>query len=211
MRIDAEGGLNSCALGRVTFSAVHTNLETGFALDRRWYLMSSSMERSKKPDLLLLGRVLAASGVPYAIIGGVALQVHQAEPRTTLDIDLAVKDREELPRRALLEAGFVESGRFERTENWRGPDATPIQFSDDPALAGAIGRAGTIEIDGVPLKIIEPGDLVREKLRAARDPARWRSKRIEYLADALSLVEADPELRATLSDEDRADLDRLPA
>lgn len=47
--------------------------------------MTSTVERSKKPDLLLLGRVLAASGEPYAIIGGVALQVLQVEPRTTLD------------------------------------------------------------------------------------------------------------------------------
>lgn len=173
--------------------------------------MTSTVERSKKPDLLLLGRVLAASGEAYAIIGGVALQVHQAEPRTTLDIDLAIKDRDRLPRRALLDAGFVESGRFERTDNWHGPDATPVQFTDDPALAGAIDRSETIEIEGVRLKIIGRSDLLHEKLRAARDPARRRSKRIQDLADALSLVEADPALRATLSDQDRADLDRLPS
>jgi len=36
---------------------------------------------------LALARVLAEAAVPYAIIGGVALQVHHTEPRTTLGID----------------------------------------------------------------------------------------------------------------------------
>ena len=34
------------------------------------------------------------------------------------------------------------------------PDGTPIQFTDDPALAAAIARAGTIELDGVPLDLV---------------------------------------------------------
>jgi hypothetical protein len=42
------------------------------------------MERTKRPALLALVRIFAEAHVPYAIIGGIALQVHQAEPRTTL-------------------------------------------------------------------------------------------------------------------------------
>jgi len=42
------------------------------------------MERSKEPDLLLLAELLAASRIPFAVIGGVALQIHAREPRTTL-------------------------------------------------------------------------------------------------------------------------------
>lgn len=172
--------------------------------------MASPTERSKKPDLLRLAAILAAADLPYAIIGGVALQVHQAEPRTTLDIDLAVKDRALLPRRALLSAGFAETGRFERSDNWRGPDQTPIQFTDDPALSGAIDRAQAIDLDQVPLRVLTVIDLLHEKLRAASDPARRRSKRIQDLADAVSLVEADPELKNVLSEREIAQLDGLP-
>ncbi|HVG24417.1 MAG TPA: hypothetical protein VND45_09710 [Thermoanaerobaculia bacterium] len=39
-------------------------------------LVRGEMETSKKPALASLARVLQESGVPYAIIGGVALQVH---------------------------------------------------------------------------------------------------------------------------------------
>jgi hypothetical protein len=55
-------------------------------LDRQWFWLRGEMERTKRPALLALARVLAGAGVPYAIIGGIALQVHQTEPRTTLDI-----------------------------------------------------------------------------------------------------------------------------
>ncbi|MDP9122473.1 MAG: hypothetical protein M3O15_14080 [Acidobacteriota bacterium] len=184
-------------------------LETGFLLDRRWHWMRSEIERSKKPALLVLGRILAEADVPYAIIGGVALQVHQSEPRTTLDIDLAVTDRRLIPRARLTEAGFVESGSFVHSENWTGPEATPVQFTDDPALAGAVARAEVLELEGVPLRIIRRGDLLHEKLRAGADPARRRSKRLQDLADAQALLEQDPKLAAELTGAEQAILDRL--
>lgn len=168
------------------------------------------MEGTKKPALLALGRILAETATPYALIGGVALQIHQAEPRTTLDIDLAVADRRSIPRLALAAAGFVETGRFPHSENWLGPESTPVQFTDDPALADAVLRAEEIEIDGVPLRVIGRSDLLHEKLRAAVDPARRRSKRLQDLADAQSLLEADPNLETELRPDEKTALDRLP-
>jgi predicted nucleotidyltransferase len=189
---------------------MRNGIETGFLLDRQWHLMRSEAEQSKRPALLLLGRVLAEAGVSYAIIGGVALQVHQAEPRTTLDIDLAVLDRKEIPRQRLLAAGFAETGQFAHSDNWAGPDGTPVQFTDDPALAGAVARAEWIDLEGVRLHVIRRGDLLHEKLRAAADPARRRSKRLQDLADAQGLLETDPAAAAELTAEEKAILQRLP-
>ena len=62
-------------------------LDIGFLLDCQWHTLRGQMETTKRPALVTLARVLAATGTPYAIIGGVALQIHQADPRTTLDID----------------------------------------------------------------------------------------------------------------------------
>jgi len=139
----------------------------------------------------------------------VALQVHQAEPRTTLDIDLAVADRAEIPRRRLAAAGFGETGRF-APENWIGPDGTPVRFTDDPALAAAVARAPEIVLEGVPLRVIGRGDLMHEKLRAAADPACRRSKRLQDLADAQALLEADPAAAAELTDQEKAAVSLLP-
>ena len=185
-------------------------LEVGFMLDRQWYWLRGEMERTKRPALLALARVFAAAQVPYAIIDGVALQVHQTEPRTTLDIDIAVTVYAQIPRAQLEAAGFTWTGQFSHSENWVGPDGTPVQFTDDPALAEAIRRAEQIELEDVQLRVIGRVDLLHEKLRAASDPARRRSKRLQDLADAQALLESTPTLAHELRAEERALLDQLP-
>lgn len=187
-----------------------TGLETGFLLDWQWFWMTAGIERTKKPDLLLLLRVLAEARLPYALIGGLAIQVHQAEPRTTLDIDIALTDRRRLPREALAAAGFRETGHFTHSDNWVGPGGTPVQFTDDPALATAVAAADQLEVDGIPLRVLRRVDLLREKLRAAADPARRRSKRLQDLGDAQALLEADPTLARELTELEHAILERLP-
>ena len=185
-------------------------LEEGFALDRQWFWLRGEMERTKRPALLALARVFVEARVPYAIIGGVALQVHQSEPRTTLDIGVAVATYGALPRARLEAAGFTHTGQFSHSENWLSPEGTPVQFTDDPALAGPISRADEIELEEVCLRVIGRADLLHAKLRAAVDPARRRSKRLQDLADAQALVETFPPLEQELSAEERALLDRFP-
>ena len=187
-----------------------SGLEAGYLLDRLWHRMQGEGDRSKRPALLSLARVMKESGVPYAVIGGVALQIHQREPRTTLDIDLAVADRSSIPRDLLRAAGFRPTGSFEHSENWEGPESVPVQFTDDPALREAIARAEVVETGGVEIRVIRKRDLLREKLRAGADSARRRSKRLQDLADAQALIESDPALVAELEPEQRALLDRLP-
>jgi hypothetical protein len=188
-----------------------SGLQAGFILDRLWFLLRGEMERTKQPTLLLMARVFPEAGLPYAIIGGVALQVHQDEPRTTLDIHVAVTSLERMPRAQIRAAGFTLTGRFSHSENWAGPDHTPVQFSDDPALTGPVERAADISLDDVRLRVITRADLLHEKLRAASDPARRRSKRLQDLADAEALIESTPALRGELSPGEEALLRQLPS
>ena len=168
------------------------------------------MEHSKRPALLALAQVFAEANASYAIIGGVALQVHQAEPRTTLDIEVAVAAYGQIPRAQLEAAGFTRTGRFSHSENWIGPEGTPVQFTDDPALVEAVIRAEEVELEHVRLRVIRRIDLLHEKLRAASDPARRRSKRLQDLADAQALLETTPVLAEELTPVERALLDQLP-
>jgi hypothetical protein len=168
------------------------------------------METTKKPALLAMARVLDSEGIPYAIIGGIAVQVHHPEPRTTLDIDVAVSSRKVIPHDALLATGFRRTGSFEHLENWVAEDGTPVQFTDDPHLASLVPSAEEIALDGVTLRLIRAVDLLHEKLRAGSDPATRRSKRLQDLGDAQALLEAHPDLRETLGPEEAALLDRLP-
>jgi hypothetical protein len=185
-------------------------LAAGFMLDHQWHWLRGEMETSKKPALLGLCRILGEAEVPYAIIGGVALQVHQREPRTTLDIDVALLSRQAIPREALATAGFRFSEAFAHSENWVASDGTPVQFTDDPALAAAVAAAGEIVLEEVSLRVIRAVDLLHEKIRSGRDPARRRSKRLQDLADAAALIEGDPELARALGPEEAALLNRMP-
>src|SRR6266849_4742036 len=91
---------------------MRSKLEIAFELDRRWRLLRGEMDGSKRAALIELARILAEARVPYAIIGGVALQIHQSDPRTTIDIDLAVLARDQIPRERLRKAGFRMKERF---------------------------------------------------------------------------------------------------
>lgn len=79
------------------------DLATSYALDRLWReTMGVPEGDSKEGPLRLVAQLLEREGVPYALIGGVAIQLHTEEPRSTLDIDLAVPTYADVPRQALL-------------------------------------------------------------------------------------------------------------
>lgn len=186
------------------------SLEIGFELDQLWHALRGEMETTKRPALVALGRVLRDAGVPYAIIGGIALQVHQTDPRTTLDIDLAVAQFEAIPRAELEAAGFQHRGRFAHSDNWVGPFGVPLRFTDDPTLIPPLERALDIVLDGVPLPVIQRADLLHERIRAGSDTARRGSRRLQAFADAEAILEKSLELRDELDDRERALLDALP-
>jgi len=98
-----------------------SGLEAGFLLDRLWHQIRGELEQSKRPALLALAEVLADAAVPYAIIGGLALQMHQAEPRTTLVIDVAVHDRQSClaPRWSRRGCATPATSRIHRTGSAR--------------------------------------------------------------------------------------------
>lgn len=157
---------------------------------------------SKEGPLRLVAQLLEREGVPYALIGGVAVQLHTAEPRSTLDIDLAVPTYADIPRQALVAAGFEHTGRHEHSDNWRAPGAAPltqrtaVQFSaEDEGIADAVKHAGVVDLtDGLRLRVASVADLIVLKLAAAGEPARRPSKRGHDLADVLALLEEHPEV-----------------
>ncbi len=165
------------------------------------------MATSKERSLIELARLFATEEVSYALIGGVAVQIWSAEPRTTIDIDIAIASHGDLPRDEMRRAGFVFGTRFAPSENWTGPDGTPVQFSDDPAFSDAVSRAQTHSVGDTALRVASVIDLVKAKLRAAKDPARRRAKRLMDLADATALVEQHPAVRSELSTPERLLLD----
>ena len=81
----------------------------------------------------------------YALIGGVAVQLHSQEPRTTRDIDLAVKTYAEVPREALLRAGFEHTGRHAHSDNWLAPGGWIRKGTDAGSVLGGGAGVGGAE------------------------------------------------------------------
>jgi hypothetical protein len=189
--------------------SVEEALRISAALDVRFHdLKGDAVVTSKDRTFRELFRILEASGLDYALIGGVAVQLWRSEPRTTLDIDVAVRSYESIPRAALEASGFLMLARHAHSENWTGPGGTPVQFGDDPAFAFLIESAASKAFEGGRVRVASPLALVKEKLRAAGDSARRGSKRFQDLADAKGLAEEHPEVEEGLTLAERALLER---
>jgi len=129
--------------------------------------------------------VLQGAGLPYALIGGVAVAIHTAQPRATPDVDLAVRsdvDADSLIA-SFLAAGFVLRGRFEHSIKFVHERGDPLQLAIDPAFDGAIARAETFPLAGATIRIVQREDLIKLKERAAADPRRRRSKALRDRSD----------------------------
>jgi len=190
---------------RARTALARQRMATGFALDNLWgETMGLPDGDSKAKPLRLVAQLLERERVRYALIGGVAVQLHTREPRTTLDIDLAVLTYADVPSEALRAAGFDHTGRHDHSDNWRAPGSGPlkqrtaIQFSaEDEGLADAVAHAKIVDIDdGVRLRVATVADLIVLKLVAAEEPMRRPSKREHDIGDVLALVEEHPEVNS---------------
>jgi hypothetical protein len=181
-------------------SRAESRLREGFALDRRYAFLMGFPQADKEFTILEIARIFDKAGVPYAIMGGVAVQVHTEEPRTTLDLDIALRSKSDVPVEALLAAGFKHEGTFEFSDNWRAPGPLPrkqrtaVQFSADALTAEAVDHAGTVTLEGVDISVVSSRDLVILKLAAALEPRRRKSKRITDYGDIVRLLEEHPGL-----------------
>jgi hypothetical protein len=187
-------------MGEPSTAEILERLGHSFALDRLWReTMGLPPGDTQEQPLRSVVSVLEASGTRYAVIGGVAMQLYSREPRTTLDIDLAVAKYNQIPSDALVKAGFVHEGRHPHSDNWRGPGSAPreqrtaIQFSsEDVGIEDAVSRARTFDAGGFQLRLAMPGDLLVLKLAAAEEPTRRASKRRQDLLDIITLAEDHP-------------------
>src|SRR5437763_16756004 len=100
-----------------TSASTRDRLAVGYALAQLWgETMGLPSGDSKERPLPLIAEILDRERVPYALIGGVAVQVHTEEPRSTLPgSDHAVSPSD--PGSLLTEFGIL----FLRSRSSRSP------------------------------------------------------------------------------------------
>jgi hypothetical protein len=185
---------------------VESRLKDSYALDHLWReTMGLPGGNSKEVPLRLVTRLLETADVPYALIGGVAMQRDSQEPRSAREIVLAVETYADVPIEALTSAGFEHAGRLSHSDTWLAPgtgspeERTDVQFlAEEDSLVGAVERACVIEVDGMPLRLVTAPDLIALKLTGAEDPGRRPSERRQDLADILTLIEEYPDLESAV-------------
>jgi hypothetical protein len=139
-------------------------------------------------------------GIRYCVIGGQAVNYY-VEPLVSLDLDLVVATDQISVVEALLARRFTVR-RFPHSINVKfGESDLRVQIQTDPRYADFVGRARRGEVLGTEMPVASVRDVLQGKIWAAQDPSRRASKRQKDLADIARLIEADPELRASVPQE----------
>jgi hypothetical protein len=136
--------------------------------------------------------VLEACGVPYALIGGLAVGIRSGVPRATLDVDFAVSSTADLSWliQEMTRRGFRLKGEFAHSINFEHDSGEPVQLAFDAGFDPMIARAERMELGALRLPVVTTEDLIAMKRRAAADPGRRRSKALRDQAD-IALLEGD--------------------
>ncbi|MFG3492193.1 nucleotidyltransferase family protein [Streptomyces sp. NPDC047972] len=118
-----------------------------------------------------VGAVLKASGLPFALVGSVAVYAHGIPVRLQHDTDFAVR-REDADA---VTAALVEHGVriVDPPEDWlvkarSGGENIDLIFSlaGRPVTAELLARAATLPVDSVRMPVLDPTDLVVSRLLA---------------------------------------------
>ena len=147
-------------------------------------------------DLRLAVDALRATGQPFCLIGGLAVN-HFVEPVVTLDADFAIAASTGLAG-ALRAAGFVVQ-EFPYSVNAQLPGSRlRIQITVNSRYGAFPARATEGELFGVRLPIAALDDLVQGKLWAFTDANRRASKRAKDRADLIRICESRPHVIALI-------------
>jgi len=143
-------------------------------------------------DLQTAVHALQASGQPFCLIGGLAVNQY-AEPMVTLDADFAISATPGAAE-ALRAAGFTVE-EFPHSLNAVLPGSRlRIQITINSRYGDFPARAVSGTLFGVSMPVACLADLVQGKLWAATDPLRRKTKRQKDRLDLARLAEGHPEV-----------------
>ncbi len=108
---------------------------------------------------------LNASGIPYAIIGGLAV-AHHATPRLTRDVDILALDEDRKKIHLLFAKYLVLKTETFTTFLFSGAKVD-FFIAKLPHERQALLDAEDANLDEVPVKVVKPRDLILLKLHAA--------------------------------------------
>ncbi|MCL1909427.1 MAG: nucleotidyl transferase AbiEii/AbiGii toxin family protein [Kiritimatiellaeota bacterium] len=137
--------------------------------------------------------VLERLGVPWCVIGGIAVNHWAEEPVVTADVDMVVAlESVETAVGALVAEGFIAE-RFPWSVNLKGSSRVSIQISTEERYRDYPSRSIPADVWGILMRVASLEDTLNGKIAAYSDLSRRPSKRQKDFLDILRLVENNPE------------------
>ena len=137
--------------------------------------------------------------VAYCVIGGLAVNAY-AEPVVSLDLAIVVV-AEDIDRVCNALGKFFKVEQFAHSVNLNSSKSDlRIQLQTDSRYQAFIQRAMPHQVLGYDMRVASVEDVLKGKIWAYSDEQRRKSKRQKDLADILRLIEAYPDLEASLPD-----------
>jgi len=144
--------------------------------------------------------VLEAHSVRYCVIGGQAINAY-VDPLVSLDLDLVVAAEHLDGLEALFPEPFVVR-RYPFSLNVSLPGSElHVQFQTDARYFAFVDRAKPRTVLGHTLPVAKLEDVLAGKIWTAVNKTRRASKRQKDLADIARILDAYPELRASVPDD----------
>ena len=168
----------------------------------------NKLANDKSDMIQVLLDILSKTGSRYCLIGGLAVNAY-VEPVVSLDLDIivAVDDIDTICT-ASQESG-LKIEPFEHSVNISSKSSDlRIQLQTDPRYQKFLSKAHDRTVLGYTMKVARLEDVLQGKVWAHMDETRRKSKRQKDLADILRIIEAHPELEATLPQILRDELSR---
>ena len=149
-------------------------------------------------DVMRMVDALERAELHWCAIGGIAVNHWAAEPMVTRDVDFVVAGDEIDRAVAALEAVGFKAERHEWSVNFRGRSQVSLQLSTEDFYRDFTARSAPADVHGILLRVASLEDTLAGKIKAWRTPERRPSKAIKDLGDIARLIEAHPELQASL-------------
>lgn len=167
--------------------------------DRENFVLRDDLQQDKKSTLLAVTRMFTDCGVPYVVVGGLAVQLYNIETRPTVDVDL-VSLREPFGEMKKMEPwskyGFelvFDRRRFIKLKH--AASNVEVDINVDTRFARVLEQPTIELVEGQQIAFCSPARLALTKLRTQRtDWPRDPRKRLQDRADLMSVLRTHPEI-----------------
>ncbi|MEW6742684.1 MAG: hypothetical protein AB1486_07980 [Planctomycetota bacterium] len=159
--------------------------------------MREDLQQDKRSALLAVARMFDDFRVPYAVTGGVALQLYSSEIRYTVDLDVVTSRREFEPIREAQpwdRYGLELVLDRRRYMKLRHPASNvDIDLNLDTRFLPLLEGITVEHVEGMPVRFVSLTNLAVAKLRTQRsDWPRTEEKRLQDRVDLMRLLRANP-------------------